>query len=437
MKRFASFALMTAAIASSAVAQDTRPVLIQNVRVFDGERAIGRLDVLISRGRVLRVGRGLRSPSAEKVDGSGKTLLPGLIDSHVHGFPGAAVDALRFGVTTEVEMFSMAGKQALAAQEEQRQTYRSTAQADLWSSGVGVTLPKGVIAKDAPPDAFPTLTNRADADAFVAARAAEGSDHIKIFFDDGSWNGARPARYEKFTAEQLGRVIAAARQRKLKAVVHTGGLEESKIAIEKGADGLAHVFRGRADDAFIRLAKRRRAFVIPTFAAIAGASGAKDGSQTASDPRTKPFLSSSQKETLAVRPKSAVDLAVLSEAMATVRRLHGAGVPILAGTDAPNPGTAHGAAMPIELSYLVRSGLSPVEALEAATWVPARIWGMTDRGRIAPGYRADLLLVGGDPTRDVEELRNIVAVWKNGVRVDRAAPEAGSPRKDPERGRQS
>lgn len=428
MKKFAAFCLVIAVVAPAARAQDARPILIQNVRVFDGERSINRLDVLIKRGRIFRVGRGVRSPFAEKIDGSGKTLLPGLIDSHVHGFPGAAADALRFGVTTEVEMFSMAGKQALAAQEDQRRTYRPTGQADLWSSGVGITPPEGVIAKTAPPGAFPTLANAADADAFVAARAAEGSDHIKIFFDDGSWDGTRAARYERFTAEQLGRIIAAAHKRRLEAVVHTGGLEESKIAIEQGADGLAHVFRGRTDNEFIRMAKRKGVFVIPTFSAIAAASGKDDGSRAVADPKTMPFLSPSQKESLSVPPKSAPEPAVLTEAIATVRQLHSAGVAILAGTDAPNPGTAHGVAMPTELSYLVRAGLTPAEALKAATWAPARTWGMADRGKIAFGYRADLLLVDGDPTRDIEALRNIAAVWKNGVRVNRDPPDAEPPR---------
>jgi imidazolonepropionase-like amidohydrolase len=424
---------MAATIAPTATAQDARPVLIQNVRIFDGERTLPRSDVLIDRGRVVRVGKGLRSASAQKVDGTGKTLVPGLIDSHVHGFPGAAADALRFGVTTEVEMFSMAGKQGLVAHEQQRQSYAPVAAADLWSSGVGVTPPQGVIAKSAPPGAFPTLSNEADAHAFISARAVEGSDHIKIFYDDGSWNGTRPARYERFTPEQLGRIIAAARRHKLKAVVHTGGLEESKTAIQKGADGLAHVFRGGSDNMFIRLAKQNRAFVIPTFAAIAGSAGTDDGSRIVSDPRIGAFLSPSQRETLTAKPKPVSDQTVLLEAIATVRGLHSGGVTLLAGTDAPNPGTAHGAAMTIELSYLVRSGLTPAEALKAATSVPARIWGMTDRGRIAPGFRADLLLVGGDPTGDIGALHNVVAVWKNGVPVRRAVP-AIDPRRT-ERGR--
>lgn len=406
----------------SAAVQEAGSLLIQNVRVFDGDRAISKADVLIDRGRILAVRRGLRSPSAKKVDGTGRTLLPGLIDSHVHGFPGAAGDAMRFGVTTEVEMFSMAGKEGLAAHKRQRGSYERTATADIWSSGVGVTPPQGVIAKSAPAGAFPTLANDASAEAFVVARASEGSDHVKIFYDDGSWNGTRPARYERYTPEQLERIIAAAHRKKLKAVVHTGGLTESRTAIEKGADGLAHVFRGPADQSFARLAKRKGAFVIPTFSAIAGASAAGDGTRIARDPRMAAWLSPSQKETLAFRSKTTEEPKVLQDALATVARLHAAGVTILAGTDAPNPGTAHGAAMPIELSYLVRSGLTPIEALKAATSAPAKAWGMGDRGKIAPGYRADLLLVDGDPTQDIGAIKNITAVWKNGFSVDRSLP---------------
>jgi imidazolonepropionase-like amidohydrolase len=411
---------------SSVTSQVAGPILIQGVRVFDGHRVTRKADVLIEGGRIVRVAPRLRAPAAEKVDGSGKTLLPGLIDSHVHGFPGAAGDALRFGVTTEVEMFSMMGKEGLAVLERQRETYARTVAADIWSAGVGVTPPQGVIAKSAPSGAFPTLSKDASAEEFVAARAAEGADHVKIFYDDGSWNGARAARYERFTPEQLQQIIAAAHRHKLKAIVHTGGLIESQTAIEKGADGLAHVFRGSAGKSLARLAKKKRSFVIPTFSAIAGASASGDGTAIANDVRIGAYLSPSQKETLKTEPKAAEDPMVLRQAIATVGMLHAAGVPIIAGTDAPNPGTAHGAAMPIELSYLVRSGLTPAEALTAATSLPARKWGMSDRGRIAPGYRADLLLVDGNPTKNIGSIRNISAVWKNGFLVDRTVPAQDS-----------
>jgi len=111
-------------------------------------------------------------------------------------------------------------------------------------------------------------------------------------------------------------------------------------------------------------------------------------------------------------------------ALAAVRALRAEGVPILAGTDAPNPGTAHGASMHREMELLVKAGLTPAEALAAATSRPARTFGLTDRGRIAAGLRADLLLVKGDPTQDITATRDIVAVWKTGAPLDRAAVRA-------------
>src|SRR5690606_37643541 len=94
---------------------------------------------------------------------------------------------------------------------------------------------------------------------------------------------------------------------------------------------------------------------------------------------------------------------------------------ILAGSDAPNPGTAYGASIHRELELLTRSGLTAEQALAAATSVPARTFGLSDRGRIAPGMAADLLLVNGDPTQDVLATRDIAGIWKRGVRMDREA----------------
>ena len=119
----------------------------------------------------------------------------------------------------------------------------------------------------------------------------------------------------------------------------------------------------------------------------------------------------------------------LDAARESVARLRAAGVTLLAGTDAPNPGTAHGISLHRELELLVGAGLSPIEALAAATLLPARVFHLADRGRLAPGLRADLVLVDGDPTRDIIATRRIVSIWKGGIAVERrpAAPEAARP----------
>ena len=131
-----------------------------------------------------------------------------------------------------------------------------------------------------------------------------------------------------------------------------------------------------------------------------------------------------------------LDLAdYLTHAIRNTRALHDAGVPILAGSDAPNPGTTHGASVHRELELLVRAGLTPIEALRAATAAPADAFDLDDRGRIAAGLKADLVLVRGDATADVRATRDIEAIWKDGAPAERSrAPEAtGRQRVDPRR----
>ena len=117
----------------------------------------------------------------------------------------------------------------------------------------------------------------------------------------------------------------------------------------------------------------------------------------------------------------------LANAEAAVLALRRAGVSILAGTDAPAPGMAHGLSLHRELELLVNSGLMPTEALAAATSETARAFGFHDRGRIAIGTRADLVLVSGHPTVDITATRDIVGVWKLGARVTRYQVATTSP----------
>jgi len=110
-----------------------------------------------------------------------------------------------------------------------------------------------------------------------------------------------------------------------------------------------------------------------------------------------------------------------SRAEDNVRRLADAGITLLAGTDAPNPGTVFGASLHRELELLVRCGISPAQALAAATAEPARVFGLADRGRVAAGQRADLVLVPGDPLTDITATRAIERIWRGGIGCDRRA----------------
>jgi imidazolonepropionase-like amidohydrolase len=109
-------------------------------------------------------------------------------------------------------------------------------------------------------------------------------------------------------------------------------------------------------------------------------------------------------------------------AESTVATFHRAGAIILAGTDSNDDLTApyqiaHGESLHEELERLVDAGLTPAEALRGATSLAAATFGLTDLGVIAPGRRADLVLVDGDPTRDISATRNIRGVWIGGCRV--------------------
>ncbi len=273
---------------------------------------------------------------------------------------------------------------------------------------------------------MPTLARATDAEAFVAARVAEGSDYIKLILETDS--EVSPGEHmPSLSRDTLCAAIAAAHAHARMAVVHISKQDDAREAIECGADGLAHLFSDRQPDAdLVRYAARRHVFVVTTLAVIAGVSGGTFGRDMAADPRVSPFLSGGQRRSL-TRSRPVTRESSLGNAMAAALSLHRAGVPLLAGSDSPGPQTVHGAALHEELQLLVRAGLTPLEALRAATARPARIFHLPGRGRIALGYRADLLLVRGNPTISIGDTLSIERIWKNGYPVDRLPPAPPSP----------
>lgn len=387
---------------------------IRNVRVFDGERTIARTDVLVRDGLIAAVG-GHMPAGVVEIDGSGRTLLPGLIDAHTHAFGDALERALGFGVTTELDMFTDHNF-ARTMRAAQSAPGGAPARADLFSAGTLVTAPKGHGTEYGMP--IPTLSSAADAAAFVDARLAEESDYIKIVYDDGASYGMT---IPTISRETMAATIAAARARGKLALVHTGSQGAAIEALDAGASGLIHLFADSAPEpTFAGKARRAGVFVTPTLSVIESTTGVGSGASLVEDAQVAPYLTAAERTALARsfprRPQSRLRLEHGFEA---VRVLREAGVPLLAGTDAPNPGTAHGASMHRELELLVSAGLSPVDALHAATAAPARAFALTDRGRIAPGLRADLLMVAGDPTANIRDTRNIEGIWKGGVRLER------------------
>lgn len=390
---------------------------VRNVRVFDGEKTIAKANVIVRDGMIIVVGTVPIPNSIKVIDGSNKTLLPGLIDSHVHVFPGAQADALRFGVTTELDMFDLARE--FAKWRAQRQSLGQVSEADTWAAGIGVTVRGGHPLETAPGIPVPTLGAAQEAKAFVDARVAEGSDCVKLFTEDLSEYGGMQ-RLPTLSRDEVCAVVKAAHEDHKLAIVHISKQADARQAIECGADGLAHLFGDATDDQeFAAFARQRGVFFETTLDVIAGTSGLSLGRQLAADSRVAPYLSPAQKGSLiAIPPNPHPDW--ITNALAAARALHRAGVPVLAGTDSPNPATAHGVSLHEELALLVQAGFTPEEALHTATEVPDQIFKLGDRGRIAPGYRADLLLVDGDPTRAIGDTLSIVRIWKNGYAISRA-----------------
>ncbi|GAA4377025.1 amidohydrolase family protein [Actinomadura verrucosospora] len=402
---------------------------VTGAQVFDGENTLGVTTVLVEDGRIARVG-GDVPEGAEIVDGAGATLLPGLIDAHVHTSRESLALALRFGVTTELEM------QGLHTRDNRGDIGENDALADVRSSGFGITPPGGHPSELFPegfrpgpppgvkppgqPPLIPFSTTPEEAVAFIPQLIERGSDYIKFMVDDGSVEG-HPG-LPMLDQATLNAGVAEAKRRGMLTVAHTLTLDATRMAVEAGIDGLAHLFMDRPPTGeIIDLIKDAGVFVVPCVVLNASMMGITGG-DLADDPRVASRLSADWDTTLRSSyghyPQGEIE-----DVLATVKALGDAGVDLLAGTDAAMPlpflgGIAHGASLHHELQYLVRAGLDPVHALRAATSVPARRFGLDDRGRIAEGLRADLLLVDGDPTTAVSDTLNTRAVWRRGTRRD-------------------
>ncbi|MEL7450845.1 MAG: amidohydrolase family protein, partial [Pseudomonadota bacterium] len=319
-------------------------------------------------------------------------------------------DALRHGVTTVFDMFT--DPNTIDGMTAERESFDTADTAALFSAGMLATVDGGhgtQFGVDVEP-----LGNGQVAAEWVAARKAEGSDYIKLaYIPDADYMPS----LDLATARA---VIDAAHSEGLLAVAHISTQAAAMDLLAAGIDGFVHVFADEpVSDAFLRNAKDAGVFVIPTLAIIASADGRGPGAQLLEDEHLSPYLSGAQKASLGADlggPYPGFDLELARD---NVARMHEAGIAILAGSDAPNPGTAHGASLHQELALLTQSGLSALEALRAATSATAAAFSASGRGRIAPGARADIVLVEGDPTQDIAATRAIAHVFRNGVEVVR------------------
>ena len=384
--------------------------------------------LVLSGGRIVSVGtaspEALRAlpAGAEVVPAEGRWIVPGLIDAHVHAESEEDLKTmLRWGVTS---VRLMAEDVAAAA----RLAQGSGARADIpevFPAAPIFTAKGGWWDQGEPPDSnldrFPATPERARASV---RRAKElGSAEIKLMLDDMGWcRSPRPA-LAKPAPEVAAALIAEARALGLRAIVHAPNRDDARAAIAAGATALAHGVLDPIDDQTLREMRSRPVFYVPTM----------DIFEFLAD--TRRFLAPVLADALVARrmPEATIRrygsaayldgyrqkypnfenvrrrLPTLSD---NLRRLHAAGVPVALGTDM---WALPGLAVSVEMDLFVKAGLSPLEAIRAATQTAARSLAIDgDRGTLQPGKRADLLVLTDDPVRDVRNVRKMERLYKRG-----------------------
>ncbi|MFB7031946.1 MULTISPECIES: amidohydrolase family protein [unclassified Streptomyces] len=352
--------------------------VLSNVRVFDGSGLSTSTTVVIEEAVIGAVG-GTPPDGADTVDGAGAVLLPGLFDAHVHmNSPDDLTELVAHGVTTGLDMACFPA--------ERMRSFRGKVP-DIRSAGTPAIGPGGPHAKMPGMPREALLTDPGQAEDFVARRVAEGVDYVKIVIDGDLLDRAT-----------IEAVVAAGKAYGKLTVAHASSVDAFHRAVSSGADVVTHAPRdGVLDEETIERMISQRQVAIPTLAmmeAVSTAFNVPDGYRNARE---------------------------------SVTAMHTAGVPILAGTDCfsgpgplPDP-VRHGSGLHHELRLLVEGGLTGVEALRAATSLPARHFTLPDRGAVRPGLRADLVLVDGDPLTDITVTSRILGVWANGVRQAHAS----------------
>ncbi len=420
--------------------------------IFEGARLlrpgsgppIQRGTLLVENGRIVRIGEtagDVKAPAgATRIDLAGKTVMPLLVDTHVHlgyqkGLVFAADNFTRDTIVDQLDRYLYAGVGAVLSLGTDPGALPFQVRADQAVGRRGgstwLTAGRGIAAPNAGPGT-PELkataygvTTEEEARRAVREQTANKVDFIKIWVDDR--NGTVP----KLDPALSRAVIDEAHKQGTRVIAHVFYLDDAKELARAGVDGFAHLVRDReADDELVALVKSRNIFVMPNLAISENGAHASPPAWLA-DPllrETSPAdVIARVGETFGRRTPEAVARAQRTYAamQRTLARLNAAGVTIVLGTDDGAVRdhfyayTAHR-----ELRLMVEAGMSPAQVLTAATKTSADVLRLTDRGRLEPGSRADLLVLDANPLDDIAHTTRIAAVYRNGVAVDRAALRA-------------
>ena len=440
-------ALMAAACGS---APAETPVTTRTAIVYDGARLItgdGSAPIangvfVVDQGIVTAVG-----PSAEvsapegaaRVDLTGKTVMPAIVDLHGHvGYQqGLSYDQANYtrenlidhlnryayyGVGTIVSLGTDPGELAFQIQAEQEAG--TIGGARLHTAFRGFARPDaGPGAAALRPSAFGVSTED-EARTRVAELAATPADFAKVWVDD------RGGRVEKLTPDLYRVIIEEAHARDLKVIAHVFYLDDARELVEAGADGFAHLVRdAEMDDALVAAIVENGVFVMPNLGISERGTHAEPPTWL-DDPflleTVQPEIIQRLREAGARRSPDAVTRSRASYARMerSLAKLDAAGAAIVLGADTGVQDHVPGYTEHRELELFVNAGVSPSEAIVAATSRAAEILGV-ETGHLAAGKRADFLVLDANPLDDITNTRRISAVFLGGAELDRDALRMG------------
>ncbi len=419
-----------AGVAKTATQSLPQPILIRNVRVFDAKtKALGEpADVYVNDGRIAAIfpaGSPAKDP-ATTIDGAGRALLPGLFDMHSHEDAWNAALQVAGGVTTSRDMGNY--NEDLARLRAEIAAGRA----------VGPHIePAGFIEGESP---------FAARGGFVVSSVAEAENAVDWY----AQRGFRQIKlYNSIKPEWAQPIAAYAHSRGLRVSGHVPAFSRSERVVREGYDELQHINQmvlnfvsdpdtdsrtilrfslvgERAKDLdldsqkvedFIHLLVERQTVIDATMATFEASYTQKPGDL---DPSLAPVADHMPFATQRGLRNNSTDVsggrletyrASWQRMMQLFGRLYAAGVPLVAGTD-----SLAGFMLHRELELYVEAGVPPGEAIRIATENAARYAGvLADRGTVERGKRADLILVDGDPTTNISDIRKVSYVLKDGV----------------------
>lgn len=430
----------------TAFAETASDIALTHVRLIDGtgKAALEDATILFHNDKIIALGKNVKIPANTKVmDRTGDTVLPGLISDHSHigivkdteagpqfytkeNIEQALAQYRRYGVTT---VTALGLNDPAIFNPIRQEAHQGKQPVDLYGVDKGIGVPDGAPPLKIGPMQILRPSTPEEARKDVDEIASEGTDIVKIWVDD--FNGSLP---EKMSPAIIKATINEAHKHHLRVAAHIHDLADAQEVVHDGADIIAHGIRDKIiPGAFLNEMKTRHVWYIPTLhldeATTAWAERQPWTTQAVYQANLGPNLKKQIHDPAWQAQHSQgkdADFARSSLEMnlKNLQVTYQAGVQIGFGTDSGAfPVRVPGAAEHRELALYEQAGIPPLAAIHIATQEAAHLLGLKDRGVLATGKKADLLVVSGDPVTDPEAMQKIVEVWHNGENVKGPAKE--------------